>query len=163
MIAPSRYVGAILFAGTQAFMEWPAPSPSTISCWATGRGVGYAGEIDRNRSDWDRSGEEHLQPLERGIAIPKGRRKLEQQLPAIMQKEEGGFGARIHSLIEDMRAEWCELDRRIAAFDDEMASNAKEDEAARRLETTIPGIGVLNATRWSRRSVAARPSREAEI
>ena len=38
-----------------------------------------------------------------------------------------------------------ELDRRIAAFDDEMASNAKEDEAARRL-ATIPGIGVLNAT-----------------
>jgi transposase len=82
--------------------------------------------------------------LERGIAIPKGRRKLEQQLPAIMQ-EENGLGLRIHSLIEDMRAEWRELDRRIAAFDDEMASNAKEDEAARRL-ATIPGIGVLNAT-----------------
>ena len=82
--------------------------------------------------------------LERGIAIPKGRRKLEQQLPAIMQ-EENGLGLRIHSLIEDMRAEWRELDRRIAAFDDEMASNAKQDEAARRL-ATIPGIGVLNAT-----------------
>ena len=83
--------------------------------------------------------------LERGIAIPKGRRKLEQQLPAIMQEEENGLGARIRLLIEDMRAEWRELDRRIAAFDDEMASNAKEDEAARRL-ATIPGIGVLSAT-----------------
>ena len=60
-------------------------------------------------------------------------------------QEENGLGLRIHSLIEDMRAEWRELDRRIAAFDDEMASNAKEDEAARRL-ATIPGIGVLNAT-----------------
>ena len=83
--------------------------------------------------------------LERGITVPKGRRKLEQHLPAIMQEEENGLGARIRLLIEDMRAEWRELDRRIAAFDDEMASNAKEDEAARRL-ATIPGIGVLSAT-----------------
>jgi transposase len=83
--------------------------------------------------------------LERGIGIPKGRRKLEQQLPAIMQNEEDGLGARIRLLIEDMRAEWRELDRRITAFDDEMASNAKQNEAARRL-ATIPGIGVLNAT-----------------
>jgi transposase len=65
--------------------------------------------------------------LERGIAIPKGRRKLEQQLPAIKQEEENGLGARIRLLIEHMRAEWRELDRRITAFDDEMASNAKED------------------------------------
>jgi transposase len=38
-----------------------------------------------------------------------------------------------------------ELDRRIAAYDDEFASRAKADEAARRL-ATIPGIGVLTAT-----------------
>ena len=48
-------------------------------------------------------------------------------------------------LIEDMRAEWRELDRRIAAFDDEFAAQARTDETARRL-TTIPGIGALNAT-----------------
>ena len=44
-----------------------------------------------------------------------------------------------------MRAEWRVLDRRIAAFDDEFAAWAKDDEDARRL-ATIPGIGVLNAT-----------------
>jgi transposase len=48
-------------------------------------------------------------------------------------------------LIEDMREEWRGLDSRIAAFDDEFAVRAKNDEAARRL-ATIPGIGVLNAT-----------------
>ena len=48
-------------------------------------------------------------------------------------------------LIEDMRAEWRELDRRIAAFDNEFAAHARSDPAARRL-ATIPGIGVLNAT-----------------
>ena len=37
------------------------------------------------------------------------------------------------------------LDRRIEAFDDEFAAQAKTDDAARRL-ASIPGIGVLNAT-----------------
>ena len=44
-----------------------------------------------------------------------------------------------------MRAEWRELDRRIPAFDDEFAAQARTDEAARRL-TRFPGIGALNAT-----------------
>jgi transposase len=44
-----------------------------------------------------------------------------------------------------MRAEWRELDRRIAAFDGEFAARARSDEAARLL-ATIPGIGTLNAT-----------------
>ena len=41
--------------------------------------------------------------------------------------------------------EWRELDRRIAAFDNEFAALARSDADARRL-ATIPGIGVLNAT-----------------
>src|SRR5690349_1034488 len=45
----------------------------------------------------------------------------------------------------DMRVEWRELDRRIAAFDDEFAARVRSDEAARLL-ATIPGIGILNAT-----------------
>ena len=48
-------------------------------------------------------------------------------------------------LIENMRAEWAERGRQIAAFDDEMVLHAREDEQARRL-TTIRGIGALNAT-----------------
>ena len=48
-------------------------------------------------------------------------------------------------LIEDLRAEWRELDRRILAFDDEFAAQARTDETARLL-TSIPGIGPLNAT-----------------
>jgi transposase len=48
-------------------------------------------------------------------------------------------------LIEDMRLQWCELDRRIAAVDKELAEWARNEEAARRL-MSIPGIGVLNAT-----------------
>jgi transposase len=48
-------------------------------------------------------------------------------------------------LIEDMQGQWRDLDRRILAFDDEFAAQARTDEAARLL-MTIPGIGPLNAT-----------------
>ena len=44
-----------------------------------------------------------------------------------------------------MRTEWHALDRRIEALDAAFTTRAREDADARRL-TTIPGIGVLNAT-----------------
>jgi transposase len=44
-----------------------------------------------------------------------------------------------------MRAQWRELDRRIAALDAEFAASARNEDAARRL-ATIPGIGTLSAT-----------------
>jgi transposase len=84
--------------------------------------------------------------LERGIVFPQGRRKFQGGLTQMMAHEgESGISPRMRLLIDDMREQWAELDRRIAAFDDEMSLHAKEDEAARRL-ATIPGIGVLNAT-----------------
>jgi transposase len=48
-------------------------------------------------------------------------------------------------LIADVRAQWLDLDRRIAGFEAEFVAFAKQDEDTRRL-VTIPGIGVLNAT-----------------
>src|SRR3954468_4977067 len=84
--------------------------------------------------------------LERGFVIPQGRRKLEQHLATMLG--EGGdvpLSPRVRALVEDMQAEWRELDRRIGAFEDEFAAQARTDPTARRL-ATIPGIGVLNAT-----------------
>lgn len=83
--------------------------------------------------------------LERGIVAPKGRRKLEDDLAVFSDEEGGALSPRIRLLIEDLRAEWRQLDERIAAFDAEFAKMAREDEAARRL-ATIPGVGVINAT-----------------
>ena len=83
--------------------------------------------------------------MERGIAVPQGRRKLEQHLAVMLEGEEVRLSRRVRARIEDMRAEWRELDRRIAAFDDEFAALAKTDDITRRL-VSIPGIGVLNAT-----------------
>jgi transposase len=81
--------------------------------------------------------------LERGIAVAQGRRQLELYLVGLNPL--GGLSQRICVLIEDMRRQWCELDRRIAELDKEFAEWVRNEEAARRL-MTIPGIGVLNAT-----------------
>jgi len=83
--------------------------------------------------------------LERGIVAPKGRWELEDELAGFADEEGGALSPRIRLLIEGLRAEWRQLDERIAAFDAEFAKMAREDEAARRL-ATIPGIGVINAT-----------------
>jgi transposase len=84
--------------------------------------------------------------LERGSTAPQGHRKLQQHLAAMLDGDsEAALSPRMRQLIDDMRAEWLALDRRIAALDDEFAACARSDADARRL-ATIPGIGVLNAT-----------------
>ena len=86
--------------------------------------------------------------LERGIAVAKGRRALEQRLAEMLDdaaEAPATLSPRTRALIEDMRLEWSELDRRIAALTAEFVARAREDQAARRL-ATIPGFGALNAT-----------------
>ncbi|MDO9714491.1 IS110 family RNA-guided transposase [Paracraurococcus lichenis] len=83
--------------------------------------------------------------LERGIIVPQGRRKLELQLKEVLAAEQRSLSARAKLLIEDMQAQWRELDRRIEAFDDEFVAQARSDQATRLL-MTIPGIGPLIAT-----------------
>lgn len=84
--------------------------------------------------------------LERGVVVPQGKRKLEQYLVALMQEQESrGLSGRMRMLVADMQMQWQELDRRIAAFETEFVSFAKESADARRL-MTIPGVGVLTAT-----------------
>jgi transposase len=83
--------------------------------------------------------------LERGMIVPQGRRKLELYLEALLAEEKVALSPRTRVLVEDMRAEWREIDRRISNFDNEFATQVRTDETARLL-TTIPGIGALNAT-----------------
>ena len=83
--------------------------------------------------------------LERGIIVPQGRRKLQRHIETLLGAEEVSLSRRTRTLIEDQQAEWCELDRRIVAFDEEFALQARTDETAHLL-TTIPGVGPLNAT-----------------
>lgn len=83
--------------------------------------------------------------LERGLTFAKGRRKFEIGLDTLLDDAGADVSQRIRDLLIDMRQEWVELDRRIAALDREFADRAKSDEATRRL-LTIPGIGNLTAT-----------------
>src|SRR5215203_710713 len=70
--------------------------------------------------------------LERGIVIAQGRRKLEQRLAEMLADGEVlCISARMRILIEDMQAQWRELDRRIAVFNDEFARHARENAASR--------------------------------
>ena len=72
--------------------------------------------------------------LERGIVVPQGRRKLEEEI-AVFADEDAieALSPRIRRLIEDLRSEWRTLDERIAAFDAEFVRMAREDETVRRL------------------------------
>ena len=84
--------------------------------------------------------------LERGMVAPQGKRRLEQFLAVLMDEQGGaGLSQRMIALVADARAQWAELDRRIAAFDAELVHWVKENEEARRL-MTIPGIGAIVAS-----------------
>ena len=82
--------------------------------------------------------------LERGIILPKRRASLRQRLDELMSGEMS-ISARAVRLLGDLRDEWASLDRRIKAYDDELAALTRNDDQARML-ATIPGIGVINAT-----------------
>lgn len=83
--------------------------------------------------------------FERGHAIAQGRRKLELAVDGMLADPDFPLSQRIRNLVEEIRAEWRQLDQRIDALNAEFAEQARTDDAARRL-LTIPGVGVLNAT-----------------
>jgi transposase len=83
--------------------------------------------------------------LERGVIFPAGRRKFELGLDGMMAEGDETLSTRLHQLIGELRTEWRELDAKIKALNDEFVQLARNDAATRRL-TSIPGIGVLNAT-----------------
>jgi transposase len=83
--------------------------------------------------------------MERGIVVAQGRRKLEMHLATLLAEQGDALSSRTRLLMVDMCAEWRDLDRRIKTFDQEFASLVRSDDVSRSL-TTIPGIGVLNAS-----------------
>ena len=82
--------------------------------------------------------------LERGIVVAQGRRKLAATLDDVASGA-AALSARMIALVGDLSARLRELDARIGAFDEEFATHARTNDAARRL-ATIPGVGAINAT-----------------
>ena len=83
--------------------------------------------------------------LERGVIFPTGRKKLEFGVDDMLSKGEETLSQRMCQLVGGLRTEWKELDAKIAALNEEFVQLARNDPAMRRL-TSVPGIGVLNAT-----------------
>jgi transposase len=82
----------------------------------------------------------------RTAGVDELRWKLEHFLSVLMDEQGGAsLSPRMVLLVEDARAQWVELDRRIRAFDAEFVRWAKENEEARGL-TKIPGFGAIVAS-----------------
>lgn len=83
--------------------------------------------------------------LERGLIFAAGRMKFESALDKLLAEANELLSPRIRDLVIELRDEWRMLDKKIEALNAEFVSLAKHNSAMRRL-TSIPGIGVLNAT-----------------
>jgi len=81
---------------------------------------------------------------EYGVIVPVGINALRRVLPDIQEDAENGLSGLFRRLLEGLRADWVELDRRVDQLDGEIEAAAKEDETARRLQT-VPGIGPITA------------------
>jgi transposase len=92
--------------------------------------------------------------LERGIIVAQGRRRLAQYLSQALDGDEAAplqLSSRIRLLIEDMRAQWRELDRRVAEFDGEFvaAAAARQQQGGYR---PFPVSELSTRPRWWRPS-----------
>ena len=82
--------------------------------------------------------------LERGIAIPQGKRRFAARLPEILEDADNGLRDELRELLAAM-LEWRELERKIRGVNKVFVAEAKAVEACRRL-TGIPGVGAQTAT-----------------
>ncbi len=83
--------------------------------------------------------------LERGVTFAAGRVKFESALDGLLAEADEVLSARIRSLVIELRDEWQLLDKKIGGLNAEFVVLARQNSAMRRL-TSVPGIGVLNAT-----------------
>ena len=83
--------------------------------------------------------------LERGAVFSAGRVKFENALDELLAEADEILSPRIRNLVSEWRGEWRVLDEKIEALKAEFVCLAGQNGAMRRL-TSIPGIGVLNAT-----------------
>jgi transposase len=83
--------------------------------------------------------------LERGLVFASGRRKLEEAVDNLLSEGAGVLSDRMRQLVAALRDEWQHLDDKIETANAEFVALARDNQTMRLL-TTIPGIGVLNAT-----------------
>jgi transposase len=82
---------------------------------------------------------------EYGEVMSKGRAKLDQDIPAVLERIAGRLPA---ALIDTLREQWnglANLDAQIAEIERRMREWKKEDKAVKAI-SEIPGVGLLTAT-----------------
>jgi transposase len=83
--------------------------------------------------------------LEHGITIRQGPPGLRQALPSILAQRTDKLSPLLVRLLEDLLADWRQLDGRIDAITTQIETLAKQDENCKRLMGT-PGIGPMIAS-----------------
>jgi transposase len=83
--------------------------------------------------------------LERGITFAKGRTKLRDHMPAILEDAEQNLTPRLRNLLDQLWQEWKHLQADIEAVSEQIERICAEDAACQRLRQ-IPGVGPLVAT-----------------
>jgi transposase len=82
---------------------------------------------------------------EYGIVISQGIRNARRNIPLILEDAENELTVRFRRWLKSLYDNLCNLDERIAGYDKEVESIARDDEACIRLQA-IEGVGVLTAT-----------------
>jgi transposase len=82
---------------------------------------------------------------ELGCVIPKGRRHLEQQIPAILEDAENDLSGMSRELFARLLEHLRHLDAQVLALEAQIKAWHREDAASQRLEE-VPGIGPLTAS-----------------
>jgi transposase len=80
--------------------------------------------------------------LERGIAVRQGLRFLRAELPCILALRTDMLSARMVRIIEDLAADWRQLDERIDGLSTQIEALARRDTGCERL-MSVPGIGPI--------------------
>jgi transposase len=83
--------------------------------------------------------------LERGIIFAKGRTKLRDHMPAILEDAEQNLTPRLRNLLDHLWQEWKQLQADIEAVSEQIERICADDAACQRLRQ-IPGVGPLVAT-----------------
>jgi len=82
---------------------------------------------------------------EYGKVVPARIESIRRAIPVIQEDAENGLTPQFRRLLEGLRLDLVELDRRVAELNQEIETAAKEDHVAQRLQT-VPGIGPITAT-----------------
>jgi len=83
--------------------------------------------------------------LERGITVPKGRRRIEESLPWILEDPDNKLSGALRALLHELRLEMQYLQKQIDECDKLILRIANELEDCRRI-LAVPGIGPMTAT-----------------